>query len=97
MQFISLWMEIYSWSIKIGVVAGQTTNTRATKDEDTNAIITKDTNAEGAKDEGTNAEATKEEDTNEEVAKETNAGVTSPSWITSSLLEGLIWTEVKTQ
>ena len=97
MQFTSLWMEIYSWSIKIGVVAGQTTNARATKDEDTNAIITKDTNAETTKDKGTNAEATKDEDTNEEDAKDTNAGVMLPSWITSSLLEGLMWTEVKTQ
>ena len=97
MQFTSLWMEIYSWSIKIGVVAGQTINARATKDEDTNAIITKDTNAETTKDEATNAGATKDEDTNEEDAKDTNAGVMLPSWITSSLLEGLMWTEVKTQ
>ena len=90
-------MEIYSWSIKIDVVAGQTTNARATKDKDTNAIITKDINAETTKDEGTNAGATKDEDTNEEVAKDTNAGVTSSSWITSSLLEGLMWTEEKIQ
>ena len=74
MQFTSLWMEIYSWSIKIGVVAGQTTNARATKD----------INAETTKKEGTNAGATKDEDTNEEDAKDTNAGVKLPSWITSS-------------
>ena len=87
MQFTSLWIEIYSWNIKIGDVAGQTTN----------AIITKDTNAEAAKDKETNAEATKDEDTNKEVAKDTNARVTLPFWITSSLFEVLMWTEVKTQ
>ena len=48
-------------------------------------------------DEGTNAGAVKDEDTNEDDTKDTNAGLTLPSWITSSLFEGLMLSEVKTQ
>ena len=56
-----------------------------------------DTNAGTTKDEGTNDGVAKDEDTNEDGTKDTNAGVTLPSWITSSLFESLMLTEVKTQ
>ena len=56
-----------------------------------------DSNARTTKDEGTNAGVAKDEDTNEDDTKDTNAGVTLPSWNTSSLFEGLMCTEVKTQ